>query len=245
MGAGGTVTIDGCLLSDRTWHIIQSAWAATGLPDRPLIAQGSWHQGALSGSTHNGGGAADVRIVNIPVAKREALVVHLRERNCCAWLRDVAHGWTTGDHIHMIVRDEPDLSSGAKSQVVDYDHGLNGLSNKGPDYHPRPAQHPIEWFDQMEDIVTPAEIQAVADAVWAKVLTRPWDGKNDSAGNILGSTQRYAIQGGFDGDDPKGSPTVAKRLLAEQPAASGALSDADVERIAARTADILAARLAQ
>lgn len=94
--------------------------------------------------------------------------------------------------------------------------------------------------------LTPAEIQSVADAVWAKPITRMWDGKDANAASILVSTQNYAIQGGFDGVDPKGSaPTVAKRILSQAPASGGTLSDADVERIAQRTADILAARLSQ
>ena len=38
-----------------------------------------------------------------------------------AWLRDTAHGWTTGDHIHLLVRDEPGLAVAARAQVIAYD----------------------------------------------------------------------------------------------------------------------------
>lgn len=252
MGGGGTVTIDGCLLSERTWHIIQSAYDAAGV-DRSLIhiAQGSWHHGSLSGTTHDGGGAFDIRIWNIPSHLHEPLVVEFRRRNVCFWIRDASHGGFA-PHGHGIVRDEPGLSDSARGQVRDYDAGGNGLSGSShaPDYHPRPAQHPIEWFDQLEDIVTPAEIQAVADAVWAKAITRPWDGKQASAASLIGSTHFYAVQGGFVGDTPAtattspGRPTTAKQILASPPGAPS-LSAEDVEKIAQRTADIIAARLAQ
>lgn len=249
MGKGDptNVIIDGCELSARTWLVLTSAWQATGLPGRPLLAQGSWHHGSQSGSTHDGGGAADVRVVNLPTAQREPFVVHVRERNGVAWFRDMAHGGFTGAHFHVIVRDEPGLSKGARAQVIAYDRGLDGLDSHGPDYHPRPAQYPIEHYQ--EDDVTPEDRQAIIDGVWAKVLKRPWDGKQATAEAMLGSAHFYAVQAGYDGTTPAtattspGKPTVASQLLHGAPA--GSLSDADVERIAARVADLLASRLAQ
>ena len=107
---------------------------------------GSWHHGSLSGSTHDGGGAFDLRVNKIPEDRLESLVVALRVR--CggpAWARTEKHGWTKGDHIHVIVRDEADLSSGAKWQVSEYDAGRNGLSGGGPDYHARPAWVPFVY----------------------------------------------------------------------------------------------------
>lgn len=247
MGAESVVTIDGCLVSTRTWLVLTSAWTAAGLPGRPRLAQGSWHHGSQSGSTHDGGGAADIRTNGfVPAGKREALVVALRARNACAWFRDEAHGGFS-PHIHLIVRDEPDLSRGAQYQVEAYDHGLDGLASAGPDYHGRPAQYPIEHYQ--EDDVTPEDIQKVVDGVWAKVLKRPWDGKQATAEAMLGSAHFYAVQAGYDGTTPAtatttpGKPTIASQLLHGAP--EGSLSDADVERIAVRVADLLASRLAQ
>lgn len=252
MGKGDptNVFVDGSEVSARTWLIINDAWdAVPGLSDhgRPLLAQGSWHHGSLSGSTHDGGGAADVRVVNVPARYLEAFVVELRRRNCCAWYRDEAHGGFTGHHIHLIVRDEPGLSSGARQQVRDYDAGLDGLSAGGPDYHGRPAQYPIEHYQ--EDTVTPEEIKAVADAVWQRVLKRPWDGKQATAEAMLGSAHFYAVQAGYDGVTPAtattsaGKPTIANQVLHGAP--GGSLSDADVDRVANRVADILSARLSK
>lgn len=132
-------------LESRFWLLIADAAKEAGIdPDIVVVTQGSYNAGkvAASGTTHARGGAADIRVWNLPKSKLEAFVVALRERNCCAWLRDKAHGWKTGDHIHVILRDDPDLSSGAAKQVAEYDRGLDGLQRGGKDYHPRPVQKP-------------------------------------------------------------------------------------------------------
>lgn len=133
------------VLTARVWALLFDAYKAVGLPESScVVTQGSWHHGAQSGSTHDGGGAFDLRVWNLPTAKHEPLVVELRKRNVCAWKRDKAHGGFD-PHIHGIVRDEAGLASGATWQVADYDRGNNGLQGKsaGKDYHPRPAQHPF------------------------------------------------------------------------------------------------------
>ena len=130
------------VLTARVWALIADAEKAVGLKAGTLVVtQGSWHHGAQSGSTHDGGGAFDLRVWNIPAAKIEPLVVELRKRNVCAWKRDKQHGGFD-PHIHGIVRDEAGLSSGAAFQVHEYDAGRDGLSAGGPDYHPRPKQRP-------------------------------------------------------------------------------------------------------
>lgn len=212
-------------VSARTWLVITDAWKATGLTGQPLLAQGSWHHGSQSGSTHDGGGAADVRVVNLPAEQREPFVVHLRERNAVAWLRDTAHGWTTGDHIHLIVRDEPGLSTGAKAQVVEYDKGGDGLTGTKPDYHPRPTQYHIEHYTEADMPLTPEDTKAVAQAVWSAQFKDPVAGANASTASLLVRTRRDAATAA-----QPGSATVD-------------LSDADVERIATKVADLLAERL--
>jgi hypothetical protein len=132
----------GIELSDTFLALIRDAAKAAGIdPAKVVITQGSWHKGALSGDTHNGNGAADIRVWNLPSGLLEKFVVELRRRGGIAWLRDRAHGWTSGDHIHVIWRDAKGLSSGAKWQVAEYDKGHDGLSRRGPDYHPRPKQY--------------------------------------------------------------------------------------------------------
>ena len=133
----------GIELSNTFLALIREAFVAAGAgPVKHLgFSQGSWHKGALSGDTHTGNGAADLRIWMIPASLRERVIVELRRRGAIAWIRDTAHGWTTGDHIHVIWRDAKGLSRGAKWQVAEYDKGHDGLSRRGPDYHPRPRQY--------------------------------------------------------------------------------------------------------
>lgn len=216
-------------VSARTWLVINDAWDATpGLAEhgRPQLAQGSWHNGDQSAGTHTGGGAGDVRIVNVPASLREPFVVELRKRNACAWLRDTAHGWTTGDHIHLIVRDEPGLAVSARAQVIAYDRGLDGLARRGPDYHPRPTQYPVEHYTEADMPLTPDDVKAVAQAVWNTQYKDPVAGANASTASLL-------VRARVD------AHTGATRPLAEAPA----MSDADVTRIATEVADLLAARL--
>lgn len=146
--AGQRITRGGQTLTARFWAMLEDAYRAAGLdPDRYLVVtQGSYRAGsgaAASGSTHDAAGAADLRVRDLPSSARtnlcQTLVTELRRRGGCAWYRDEAHGGMS-PHIHVILRDEGPLSSGASTQVRDYDAGRNGLSNKGPDYHPRPAQ---------------------------------------------------------------------------------------------------------
>lgn len=151
--AAQRITRNGQTLTARMWQFLDDAYAAAGLdPDRYLtVTQGSYKAGggaAASGSTHDAAGAADLRTRDLPASARanlcERLVVELRKRGGCAWYRDEAHGGMSA-HIHVILRDESPLSSGAATQVRDYDAGRNGLSNKGPDYHPRPASTPYVY----------------------------------------------------------------------------------------------------
>ena len=144
------VWVDGEQVSARVLSLSRDAARAAKIV-MPKILQGSWSGASASAGTHTGGGAVDFGILGLTYAQQEAFVVELRKRNGCAWVRDPAHGWTkTGAHIHMIVRDEPDLSAGAQQQVDDYDKGLDGLAHstaatrpyKGKDYHPRPKQVP-------------------------------------------------------------------------------------------------------
>lgn len=145
------VTIDGDTLTARAWIMLEDARREVGLPPGAArVMQGSWSAGSLSAGTHAGGGAIDLSVAGLDPAQRTALVVALRRRNGCAWERSRRYGWTSGDHIHCIVRDEPGLSRSALAQVQQYDGARNGLANRGPDPHPRPKQHPIEEVLDMD-----------------------------------------------------------------------------------------------
>lgn len=157
MKSGKRIKVDGQTLTERVYSLIVDSFAAVRLPEAIItIAQGSWSGGvAASGSTHKGGGAVDISLRDVPDHLEEMLIVELRRR--CggpAWIRTPAQGFPK--HLHMIVRDEDGLSSGARWQVKEYDAGRDGLSGKGShkDYHPRPRWVPYVWPK-----VTPADDQ--------------------------------------------------------------------------------------
>ena len=185
-------TRNGETLTKRVWALLEDAYAAAGIPVSALhVSQGSWSAGSLSGSTHLGGGAFDLRTWTFPADRIEPLVVELRRRNVCAWFRDQAHGGFQ-PHVHGIVRDEPGLSSGARWQCSEYDAGRDGLNRRGPDYHPRPTQRP---FDPEADVaLTDAEIDRIADAVAEKVWRRTVevDGVARKMGSLLVACWRVA-----------------------------------------------------
>lgn len=165
--AGQKVTRNGQTLTARMWAMLEDSYRAAGLSTGYLeVSQGSYKNGSgasSSGSTHDKAGAADLRTSVLPSWARanlcESLVVELRRRGGCAWYRDEAHGGMA-PHIHVILRDESPLSSGAAQQVRDYDAGKNGLSNGGKDYHPRPTQTPYRYPP-----ATPATLEECDDMV--------------------------------------------------------------------------------
>jgi hypothetical protein len=227
------VTVNGQTLTKRVWALLDDAYTAAGMnPDSYLtVTQGSFKGGSgadASGSTHDGGGAFDLRTWNLPASVQAnlcaVLIDALRRRNVCAWYRDQAHGGFD-PHIHGIVRDEPGLSSGAAWQVAEYDRVHNGLSNQGPDYHARPPQTP---FDPEETDVplTPTEITAIADAVWAKII-RTADG-DKAAATVMTEGRNYARRASEQ------TPTVCQ---------GGGSGGASPDAIAGAVADELSARL--
>lgn len=135
---------NGAKLSPRVLALVEDAATAAGIPSgRCTVVKGSFVPAdAVSGSTHAGDGAADIRTINLSTQWTLTLVNELRRRNCAAWLRDAQHGGFA-PHIHLVVKDQPGLSSGAAWQVAEYDRVRNGLSDRGPDYHPRPEQVPF------------------------------------------------------------------------------------------------------
>lgn len=138
------VTVDSSArVSPRVLALVNAAYEAAGIPlARRWISQGSYNAGVNSGSTHLGGGAADLRTWNLTRDERARLINELRKRGGIAWYRDATHGGFE-NHIHVIVRDEPDLSTGAAWQVSEYDAGRDGLASRGRDYHPRPDWAPF------------------------------------------------------------------------------------------------------
>lgn len=141
------VQVNGQWLSERALALILDAARAAGIPaDLVKVIQGSWSNGSKSAGTHSGGGAADLSVAKLTREQQIAFIYQLRRRHVAAWLRTPEFGWTAkmgGPHIHLIVRDEPFLSWGAKAQVLAYKLKRNGLANRKKDPHPQPKSFPF------------------------------------------------------------------------------------------------------
>lgn len=130
-------------LNRRTVAALKWAEKKADLGKKTLvISQGSYTGGAVaaSGSTHNGGGAVDISDSNLTTDERIRVVRALKDAGFAAWFRaDVPDLW--GSHIHAILKNDPELSSGAKYQVTAFMNGRDGLrGNRADDtYRPDPA----------------------------------------------------------------------------------------------------------
>lgn len=146
--ANTPVTWRGVRIDARTRDALLWAERKSGVTISP--SQGSWSDGRLSGSTHKGSGAVDIRTLTLTRKQRVRLVHALKQAGFAAWYRTQAQGF--GPHIHAIALGKgPDgttdvggtaLSTGAKWQAAEFNAGRNGLSNRGKDdtYRPSPRR---------------------------------------------------------------------------------------------------------
>lgn len=111
-----------------------------------LPAQGSWANGALSGGTHSGAGALDLRTRHLTDAQRILMVRCLKDAGQAVWFRpDDWDGRGGGQHAHLLdIGGQTGMDPGAEWQVVQYDAKRSGLvSNKAdPTYRPLPR---VKW----------------------------------------------------------------------------------------------------
>lgn len=146
-------------LTRRDWALLDDVSREVGIPLN--VVQGSWSGGRKSAGTHTGAGAFDISTRGMSRAKALEVVNELRKRNVAAWFRSREFGWRQGDHIHGIVKDTPGLAYGAKRQVINYNDGLNGLSSRRRDPHPRPAQRKfiIDGMSEPPVVTKPLEVR--------------------------------------------------------------------------------------
>lgn len=120
-------------------------WVARRTKVPLLLAQGSYTGGAVaaSGTTHNGGGAVDVRVVNMTARQRIQVVRAMKDAGFAVWYREAVPGlW--GPHIHGILIGDEEMSSGAAAQVLSFDAGRNGLRSNASDNTYRPSPR-VRW----------------------------------------------------------------------------------------------------
>lgn len=101
--------------------------------------QGSYNAGgvAASAGTHDGGGAVDVHCNTYSTAAKVTLVHYLRAVGFAAWHRPLNWDGAGGsEHVHCEEIGNPNLSSGAKAQIVQWNAHESGLANHGADTEP-------------------------------------------------------------------------------------------------------------
>ena len=225
------ITIDGEVIARRVWASVLDAASTAGIPYSLIeLVQGSYSGSSVSasGSTHDGGGAYDLRLRGISGEEAVKGVIALRQNGSCAWPRIPAYGWDEGRHIHGLDRFEPDLSASAQWQVGEYDAHRNALSGSSSAHDPIP--HPQQTkYEEADMALDAADIARIAEAVWASKTTDPVTlEKEVTERTMLARTRINASQ-------------AAKK----QAGAGGVyvLTEADKNDIAKRTADLIAARL--
>lgn len=138
------------------------------------ISQGSFRPWTpYSGSSHMGGGAADVWFWGADA--NHATKVGRDVGFACWWRTPYQGNWP--NHIHCILIGDATASATGKWQVSQYKMGYNGLSGYQRDWQPyRPS--PIKEFDYKawEDSNVPLtrdEIHRIAEAVWSYKINDP------------------------------------------------------------------------
>lgn len=167
MGPYDKVTHGGKTVDRITKHALLEAEQMLGY--ELTIVQGSYNTGvSQSAGTHDGGGAIDLAGYD---AHRKMRV--LRQLGFAAWVRTPAQGpWNT--HVHAVMIGNKKLSSGARSQVVAYLNGRNGLANNGPDDGPRDwVNRRYRWRRGVKRINRAAEL-----VEQARILLTPWSPTN-------------------------------------------------------------------
>lgn len=231
------ISVDGEAIARRVWASVLDAADAAGIdPSLIELVQGSYSGGSVeaSGGTHDGGGAYDLRLRGISDAQAVEWCIALRERGGCAWPRIPSYGWGKGRHIHGIDRFEPDLSSAARWQVSEYDAHRNALSPPSTAHDPIPHPTQTKFIQEDDMALDAADIQKVAEAVWALKALDPITGDRQSHSTILVRTRITSKSSDVTLDEMKANPPAVGVYT---------LSEDDKDDIASRVADLLAIRL--
>lgn len=135
-------TYGGKTVNMRTRNMLLHAAAIRGKGF--TLTQGSYNRGvSASAGTHDGGGVVDVSVSGLTPAERSVAAMALRKAGFFAWTRTPVQGFAY--HIHAVAIGDKQMSSGAKSQVVQGFQDRNGLANRGKDTAPDPF--PL-WIDK-------------------------------------------------------------------------------------------------
>lgn len=109
-----------------------------------IATQGSWSNGSLSGGTHSGAGAVDLRSWHYTDAQRNYLLRCLKRAGFAVWFRP--YNWDGnegGEHLHALDKVKTGMDSGARWQVDQYKAGRSGLRSNLRDTSYRAPGDPV------------------------------------------------------------------------------------------------------
>lgn len=114
-----------------------------------IPTQGSWSQGSLSGGTHSGAGAVDLRTWHYTRDQRVFLMRCLKDVGLAPWFRPRDwDGNDGGEHIHALDKVKTGMDSGARWQVDQYKAKRSGLRSNLPDNTYRAKGDPVWNYKQ-------------------------------------------------------------------------------------------------
>jgi len=121
------------------------------------LSQGSFsHTIDASGSTHDGDAVTDVRTESDGLDRAEIRLLSQCFKQCGAqpFTRDERDGMEP--HLHVLFATDAQMSEGAKWQIVEYDAGRNGLTNRGKDRNPYRVNPKLRWsYTQGKPVLRP------------------------------------------------------------------------------------------
>jgi hypothetical protein len=137
------VTYGGRTVNVRTRTMLERARIELGMGHAIRLTQGSYNRGvSASAGTHDGGGVVDID--SSQFASTNAALRALRRAGFAAWLRTPSEGFSY--HIHACAIGDREMAASARSQVVAYFRGRNGLANNKPDSAPASVGRPSpQW----------------------------------------------------------------------------------------------------
>jgi len=208
------VKVGNATLNARTLAMLahaQTLYAGKIDLTRAAITQGSYNAGtvALSFGTHDGGGAVDISVRNLPqdwsiLWDDIPLVIEaLRTAGFAAWYRDESDGMTP--HIHAIAIGDAELSPAAQLQLsgrYGYFRGYDGL----------PQADGVPQWDEDGALVVCDWMHALGYADWREETTPPTPPYQIRVGDTVYVNTLWGEQLNF-----RAAPSLQSEVIARLP----------------------------
>lgn len=223
--------IDGCPI---VWRTREALYVCTESLSVPItVVKGAAPPDDVSADTHVGGGVIDVRTIGLTELQKRVLLRALRF-HFAAWYR---YPPKFAEHIHAVCIGDRNLSQGARAQVTAYFNGRDGLASNGPDNWPDLATA-ASWRQNTTVYPQELEIFDMDEAQYKTMkfadLTTSEEGDTVSQAAMIQNNYRRILR----------TYQAVQELQESPPPIPTTLTDEQMDTIAEKVADKLAARLA-